>query len=318
MYDVTALGELLIDFTPYGKSESGNPLYKANPGGAPCNVLSQLCKLGKKTSFIGKVGDDSFGHTLGGLLEHLGIGTEGLRYSNNALTTLAFVHLDDAGDRSFSFARNQSADVMLLSDEIDQEQIRNSRIFHCGTLPITGEPSRSATLKALQCAKDSGILVSVDPNLREPLWPDLEQAKKAMWQVMEYSDIIKISDYELAFLYGTVDVKEGAVKLYSDLKPKIIFATCGKDGAYLKTENGIWYHRCYTEVKTVDTTGAGDAFFGAALSKLLDTGFAVAQEQAMDILRFSSAAAALVTTKKGAILSMPSRDEIEQLISENG
>lgn len=317
MYDVTALGELLIDFTPHGKSESGNTLYETIPGRAPCNVLSQLCKLAKKTSFIGKVGNDSFGYTLGGLLERLGIGTEGLRYPNDALTTLAFVHLDDAGDRSFSFARNQSADVMLLSDEINQEQIRNSRIFHCGTLSMTGEPSRGATLKALQCAKDHNVLISGDPNLREPLWPDLDQGKKTMWQILEYADIIKISDYELSFLYGNIDVKSGTEKLYSDLKPKLIFATCGRDGAYLKAENGLWWHRCYLEVETIDTTGAGDTFLGAALSKLLDMGLGVDQGQALDILQFSSAVAALVTTRKGAIMSMPPFDEIERLIAEN-
>lgn len=317
MYQVVALGELLIDFTPYGVSDTGNILYEANPGGAPCNVMAQLNKLGNSTAFIGKVGNDCFGRELMSLLKNLSIGTQGLLLSDTELTTLAFVSLDEKGDRNFSFARKQSADVMLRWDEVNRSLIEGCDVFHCGTLSMTDEPCRSATLQALAYAKQAGKLISVDPNLREPLWKDLEQAKAAMWEVMRFADIAKISDYELEFLLGPGNLEQKAEELYRRIDSSMLFVTCGRDGAYLKSRDGWYFNRCYNEVKTVDTTGAGDSFLGAALHKILALkGEAVAQAQAKDILQFASAAASLVTTRKGAIQSMASPEEIADFLQQ--
>lgn len=318
MFDIVALGELLIDFMPRGISESGNFLFEACPGGAPCNVLSAATKLGKKTAFIGKVGTDLFGRFLGDAVASYHIDTSSLYRTDTAFTTLAFVALDKEGNRDFSFSRIHSADTLLAEEEISEDLIGGARIFHVGTLSMTDEPVRSATIKALKLAKQKGVLVSVDPNLREPLWNTSEDAKEAIRTVLSYADIIKISDYELTFLYGDTDIAEAAKQCIAEFSPKLLFATCGKDGAYALTADKILHHPCYLKVKTIDTTGAGDSFCGAALSKLLDFGCnpdTLTEDRLFEMLQFASAAAALTTTRYGSIAVMPDAKEIEELIT---
>lgn len=317
MFDTVSLGELLIDFTPRGLSEQGSYVFEANSGGAPCNVLAAMTKLGNSAAFIGKVGDDTFGHFLCDTLKRLNINTDSLYFSEDSFTTLAFVTIDETGNREFSFNRNKSADVMLAPEEVDSELIKKSRIFHCGTLSLTDSPSREATLRALDVAKENGVLISVDPNLREPLWKNLDDARRAINLVLGYADIIKISDYELEFLYGIKDIKQSALKLWNEYKPKILFVTCGRDGAYLLKDDIFLHHPCF-DVKTIDTTGAGDCFCGAALSCILNKklNFAGLDVQACSyILKFASAAASLATTKRGAIASMPDTEDIVKLMN---
>ena len=316
MFDVVSLGELLIDFTPRGLSEQGSYVFEANSVGAPCNVLAAVTKLGKSAAFIGKVGDDTFGHFLCSTLKRLNINTDSLYFSGDSFTTLAFVTIDDTGNREFSFNRNGSADVMLEPEEIDPELIKKSKIFHCGTLSLTDSPSREATLRALDIAGKNGVLISVDPNLREPLWKSLDDARRAMELVLGYADIIKISDYELEFLYGKKDIKQAALTLWNEYKPKILFVTCGRDGAYLLKDDIFLHHPCF-DVKTIDTTGAGDCFCGSALSCMLDKGLdfdSLGADDCKYILKFASAAASLATTKRGAIASMPDAGEVIKLV----
>ncbi len=318
MFDIVALGELLIDFMPRGTSESGNFLFEACPGGAPCNVLSAATKLGKRTAFIGKVGTDLFGRFLGDTVASHNIDTSSLYRTDTAFTTLAFVALDQAGNRDFSFSRIHSADTLLAEEEISEELIEDARIFHVGTLSMTDEPAKSATIKALELAKQKGVLISVDPNLREPLWKTSADAKDAICKVLSYADMIKISDYELTFLYETTDIAEAAKRCFAEFSPKLLFATCGKEGAYVLTADALLHHPCYLNVKTIDTTGAGDSFCGAALSKLLDYGCnpdTLTKEQLFEMLQFASAAAALTTTRYGSIAVMPDEKEIQDLIT---
>ncbi len=311
MTDVTALGEILIDFTSKGKM-----LFEANAGGAPCNVLASLSKLSKSTSFIGKIGTDMFGKFLKNTLVDYNIDICGLKETEDYFTTLAFVTLDEAGNRDFSFARKFSADTMLKKDDIDENIILNSRIFHCGTLSMTEESSRKAQLFALDTAKSRDVVISVDPNLRLSLWKNDYEAKKAIDTVFSYADIIKISDYEIEFLCGEKDVLTGAEELFRKYGPKILFATCGENGAYLIKDDIVLYHPCFN-VNTIDTTGAGDCFTGAALAKLLDYNLEfgnIQYKQCNEILCFACAAAALSTEKYGAMASMPTIDDIDKLI----
>lgn len=320
MRDITALGETLIDFTPYGTSPQGNDLFEANPGGAPCNVLAMMSALGDQTAFIGKLGTDSFGKKIRNTIESLSIDTSGLVMTDDYMTTMAFVTLSDSGDRTFSFARKQSADIMLSKEEIDLKLIKESKIFHCGSLSLTDEPARSATICALEYAKSNHICISADPNLRELLWNDMDYARKSICTLLSYADIMKISDYELDFLYPSGTFEEKAESLYDTYHPEILFITCGKNGSYVKFKDKLLWHKCYENVKTIDTTGAGDAFFGACLHKLLETNLnfqSLAEQTCMDIIRFASAAAALVTTKKGALKSMPTNKEIDALIKQD-
>lgn len=311
MTDVTALGEILADFTPKGER-----IFETNAGGAPCNVLAALSRLSKSTSFIGKIGNDMFGKFLKQTLTEYGIGTDGLKETDDYFTTLAFVSLDEKGNRDFAFSRKFSADIMLTKEDVDENIILNSRIFHCGTLSMTDENSRKAQIFALDTAKKRNIAISADPNLRLALWKNESDAKKAMDTVFSYADIIKISDYEVEFLCGTDDVLKGAEKIFKIYGPKILFATCGEKGAYLIKDDIILHHTCFN-VKTVDTTGAGDCFMGAALAKLLDYNLefgAIQYNQCKEILRFASAAAGLATEKYGAIASMPTNEEIKELM----
>lgn len=316
LYDVTAMGEMLIDFTLNGQSEQGNHLFEACPGGAPCNVLAMLNKLGRKTAFIGKVGEDQFGRLLKGTIDELGIETKGLILDKEIHTTLAFVHTFPDGDREFSFYRKPGADMMLTEEEVDYDLIRQSRIFHFGTLSMTDEPVRSATKKALEVAKEAGCLITFDPNLRPPLWNSLDEAKKQMEYGFQYCDMLKISDNEIQFVLGKEDYDEGICYLQDKYNIPLIFLTMGKDGsrAYYKD---IRVERKGFQVKAIETTGAGDTFCGCSIHGLLTHGLEGLTEEILgDMLTYANAGAALITMKKGAIRSMPEPENITKLIEE--
>lgn len=316
LYDVTAMGEMLIDFTLNGQSEQGNNLFEACPGGAPCNVLAMLNKLGRKTAFIGKVGEDQFGRLLKGTIDELGIETKGLILDKEIHTTLAFVHTFPDGDREFSFYRKPGADMMLTEEEVDYDLIRQSRIFHFGTLSMTDEPVRSATKKALEVAKEAGCLITFDPNLRPPLWNSLDEAKKQMEYGFQYCDMLKISDNEIQFVSGKEDYDEGIRYLQDKYNIPLIFLTMGKDGsrAYYKD---MRVERKGFQVKAIETTGAGDTFCGCSIHGLLTHGLeGLTEENLGDMLTYANAGAALITMKKGAIRSMPEPENITKLIEE--
>ena len=315
-YDVIALGELLIDFTMNGQSSQGNNMFEACPGGAPCNVLALLNKMGKKTAFIGKVGKDQFGTLLRNTIAEAGIDASRLAVDDKVNTTLAFVHTFPDGDREFSFYRNPGADMMLTEEEVDPEFISRARIFHFGTLSMTHDGVRTATKKAVQAAKDGGCLISFDPNLRPPLWSSLDLAKEQMEYGFSVCDILKISDNEIQFVSGKEDYDEGIAYLQEKYDIPLILLTMGKDGsrAYYK---GMRVERPGFSVQTIETTGAGDTFGGSSLNFLLEHDFnKLTEEELGEMLTFANAAAAIVTTRKGAIKAMPERGEINQLIEQ--
>lgn len=315
-YDVIALGELLIDFTMNGQSEQGNNMFEACPGGAPCNVLALLNKMGKKTAFIGKVGKDQFGTLLRDTITEAGIDASNLMVDENVNTTLAFVHTFPDGDREFSFYRNPGADMMLTADEVNPEVVKDTKVFHFGTLSMTHEGVREATKKAVETAKANGCLVSFDPNLRPPLWSSLDLAKEQMEYGFGKCDILKISDNEIQFVSGKEDYDEGIAYLQETYNIPLILLTMGKDGsrAYYK---GMRVERPGFSVKAIETTGAGDTFCGSSLNYLVDHDFEnLTEEQLGEMLTFANAAAALVTTKKGAIKAMPVKEEVLELIQK--
>lgn len=315
-YDVIALGELLIDFTMNGQSEQGNNMFEACPGGAPCNVLALLNKMGKKTAFIGKVGKDQFGALLRDTITEAGIDASNLMVDENVNTTLAFVHTFPDGDREFSFYRNPGADMMLIADEVNPEVVKDTKVFHFGTLSMTHEGVREATKKAVETAKANGCLVSFDPNLRPPLWNSLDLAKEQMEYGFGKCDILKISDNEIQFVSGKEDYDEGIAYLQETYNIPLILLTMGKDGsrAYYK---GMRVERPGFSVKAIETTGAGDTFCGSSLNYLVDHDFEnLTEEQLGEMLTFANAAAALVTTKKGAIKAMPVKEEVLELIQK--
>lgn len=314
MLDVVALGELLIDFTPAGKSENGNQLFETNPGGAPANVLAALSRLGKKTAFIGKVGDDQFGHFLQGVLQRMYIDTSGLRMTDKAKTALAFVHLGEGGDRSFSFFREPGADELLHEDEIDPELVKRAKFFHFSSNSLTAEPARSATRKAIQLAKEHDVRISFDPNIRMPLWKEPQLLKDLVLQCMAGVDYLKVSREELEFLSECSDLAEATQRIYEAYKIRFIFVTLGAEGCFYRMEEHLGSQAGYP-IETVDTTGAGDAFCGAVLYQLsqLPDPTVCTEEQLAGIVDFANAAAAISTTQKGAIPAMPTLSQIEQL-----
>ena len=315
-YDVIALGELLIDFTMNGQSEQGNNMFEACPGGAPCNVLALLNKMGKKTACIGKVGKDQFGALLRDTITEAGIDASNLMVDENVNTTLAFVHTFPDGDREFSFYRNPGADMMLTADEVNPEVVKDTKVFHFGTLSMTHEGVREATKKAVETAKANGCLVSFDPNLRPPLWSSLDLAKEQMEYGFGKCDILKISDNEIQFVSGKEDYDEGIAYLQETYNIPLILLTMGKDGsrAYYK---GMRVERPGFSVKAIETTGAGDTFCGSSLNYLVNHDFEnLTEEQLGEMLTFANAAAALVTTKKGAIKAMPVKEEVLELIQK--
>ncbi len=327
MFDVVALGELLIDFTQNGLSQQGNGLFEANPGGAPCNVLAMLTKLGKKTAFIGKVGDDFFGRMLAETIREVGIDDSNLAYDHDIHTTLALVHTFADGDRDFSFYRNPGADMMLSQQDVDMSMVNDTRIFHFGTLSMTHEGIREATKAAVLEAKKSGALVSFDPNLRPPLWESLEDAKEQVRWGLGYCDILKISDNEIQWLTGEESYTEGVKKIRREFSIPLILVSMGRDGsrAYYQQdekENGtgiIVEGKPFIQENTIETTGAGDTFCACVLNYVLDHGLDnLSVEGLKEMLTFANAAASLITTRKGALRVMPGREEVEKLIAERG
>ena len=315
-FDVIAMGELLIDFTMNGQSEQGNNMFEACPGGAPCNVLAILNKLGKKTAFLGKVGKDQFGKLLRDTLDQVGIDTTNLLTDDEVSTTLAFVHTFPDGDREFSFYRNPGADMMLEEADVDEEFLKKARLFHFGTLSMTHEGVRKATKKALKTAKENGLLVSFDPNLRPPLWSSLELAKEQMEYGFQYCDILKISDNEIQFVSGKEDYDEGIHYLQDKYNIPLILLTMGKDGSRAYYKDMRVERKGFT-VKAIETTGAGDTFCGSSLNYVLEHDFNnLTEEELGEMLTFANAGAALITMKKGAIRSMPEKDEILNMINQ--
>ena len=314
-YDVVALGELLIDFTDNGISGQGNTIFEANPGGAPCNVLAMLQKLGNKTAFIGKVGKDIFGTKLKEVLKEVGIDTSGLVMDKKVRTTLAFVQTLKGGDRDFSFYRNPGADMMLEEGDINNSLIKNCKIFHFGTLSMTHKGVRKATKKAITKAKESGALISFDPNLRPPLWESLDDAKKQVEYGLGQCDILKISDNEIQWFTGEKDFDKGIKKLQDRYSIKLIVLSMGKDGSRAYYKNLRVEKPAFVQKNTIETTGAGDTFGGCCLNFILKYGLDnMDQEKLEKMLTFANAAASLITTKKGALRVMPTKDEVKDFI----
>lgn len=316
LYDVTALGELLIDFTENGTSSQGNPLMEANPGGAPCNVLAMLERLGKKTAFIGKVGKDMFGEQLKAAVEEVGIDTRNLIMDETVHTTLAFVHTYPDGDRDFSFYRDPGADMMLTKDEVQKDLIENSRIFHFGTLSSTHEGVREATRHAIDLAKEAGCIITFDPNLRPPLWKSLEDARKEIEYGMTKCDVLKISDNEVEFLFGTSDYDKGAALIREKYHIPLVLITMGKDGSRAYYKDLRVEAAPFLQENTIETTGAGDTFCASALNYVLEHGLEnLTEDNLMELLTFANAAASLITTRKGALRVMPDRQEVLDFIA---
>ena len=311
-YDVVALGELLIDFTENGTSGQGNPVYEANPGGAPCNVLSMLNRLGHQTAFLGKVGNDIFGRRLRSTVESAGINVEGLLTDEDVRTTLAFVETKPDGDRDFSFYRNPGADMMLREEEVRDDIIAAGKIFHFGTLSMTNEPVRSATKHAIAVAKENGALISFDPNIREPLWKDMEEAKEQTAYGLSVCDILKISDNEIQWFSGKEDYTEGIRMLQQTYQIPLILLSMGRDGSRAYYKNMIVEVPAFLQKNTIETTGAGDTFGACCLHYILQYGLMeLTEQQLKDMLTFANAAASIITIRKGALRVMPCLEEIQ-------
>ena len=310
-FDVCALGELLIDFTGNGISSQGNPIMEANPGGAPCNVLAMLNKLGYKTAFIGKIGDDIFGRQLKKVVEEAGINTDCLVTDKAVHTTLAFVNTLPGGDREFSFYRNPGADMMLSESDVNEQLIADSRIFHFGSLSMTGEICEAATKKAVKAAKKAGLVISFDPNLRESLWESLALAREKIEYGIAQCDILKISDNEIQWFTGEQDFDRAVEKLRSRFgNIKLLLLSLGKKGSRAYSgENSAFAP--IAPANTIETTGAGDTFCGAILSKVLEYGLReYSNRELLDMLIYANAAAAIVTERRGALKVMPRLEEI--------
>ena len=314
--DVVALGELLVDFTCNGTSSQGNPFYEANPGGAPCNVLAMLAMLGKRTAFIGKVGDDQFGHLLRQVGLEAGISMDSLVLDPHSHTTLAFVKTAENGDRDFSFYRDPGADALLEPDEVPTDVIAAARIFHFGSLSLTGEPVRSATQKVVALARAAGCLLSFDPNLRPPLWHSLEEAREQISWGLAQCDVAKISDDELLFLTGKTDFDEGAAQLMAQYPNiRMVNITAGAQGSISYCQGMRVFEPGVSLGGVIETTGAGDTFCACVLNYLLEHDLNHLTEQDLSrMLRFANAAAYLVTTRRGAIRSMPEPKQVQALL----
>ena len=316
-YDVTALGELLIDFTENGVSGQGNPIYEANPGGAPCNVLAMLAKLGRKTAFIGKVGRDIFGNRLKEILAETGIDVSNLVTDKDVRTTLAFVETFPDGDRDFSFYRNPGADMMLREDEVNEDILRDTKIFHFGTLSMTHEEVRRATKKAVETAKAAGAVLSFDPNLREPLWNSLEEAKEQTAYGLSQCDFLKISDNEIRWFTGEEDFDAGIRKLQEQYNIPLIVLSMGKDGSRAYYKDLRVEVAPFLQENTIETTGAGDTFGACCLHYVLQCGLDGFDEDSLrEMLVFANAAASIITTRKGALRVMPAMNEVQELIKK--
>ncbi len=316
MFDVVALGELLIDFTPAGTSEAGNILFERNPGGAPANVLAAVTKLGGTGALIGKVGYDQFGFFLRDVLERHGIDERGLCFSHDVNTTLAFVQLNEHGDRSFSFYRKPGADTTLTREDLDFGLIDSAKIFHFGSLSMTDEPARGATRAALEYARKKGKVITYDPNWRPALWANDEQAKENMLFGLQYADVLKISEEELVFLTGSGDVEAGS-RQFLERGVKAVVVTLGAKGCYYRCAKGSGFLRTY-DTNVIDTTGSGDCFFGAMICQISRYKGAleeISPEELAKMADFANAAGALCATQKGALSSMPTEEEVTRCMS---
>ena len=313
MLDVVALGELLIDFTCVSTDVDGYPTMAAHPGGAPANFLAALSKFGAKTALLGKVGSDAFGKMLTATLENSGIGTAGIICDDEVFTTLAFVTLDETGDREFSFARKPGADTCLRFEELDLSLIDAAKVFHFGTLSLTDEPARTATYQAVEYAKSKGKLITYDPNLRKPLWKSMDEAKRQMLWGLSQADVVKISDEEVVFLFGMTP-QQGAAHILKAYGVKLVFVTCGADGCYFQNAEASGHVPGLQGIKVADTTGAGDIFGGSAVWKLLQIGKApekLTADELTEMTAFACKAAGLSTTRAGGISSVPSLQEVQ-------
>lgn len=311
-YDIIALGELLIDFTCTGTDEAGYPMMAAHPGGAPANFLAAAAKAGGRTALLGKVGDDVFGHLLAHTLEQAGIDTAGLLSDPACFTTLAFVTLDEQGDRTFSFARKPGADTQLRFEELSLSMLDQAKLFHFGSLSLTDQPVREATVRAVGYARERGKLISYDPNWRPPLWHSEDEARLQLLWGLRQTDIVKISDDEVRFLFGC-GPEEGAERILYEYGAQLVFVTCGADGCWFQNRLARGHEDSLAELAVVDTTGAGDIFGGSAVMQLLLTGRQPGQldEAALRaVVRYATAAAGLSTTRPGGISSVPSREEV--------
>lgn len=311
LFDVTALGEILIDFTPCGKSAAGQRIFEQNPGGAPANVLTCLSKFDKKTAFLGKIGKDMHGAFLKSVLEDNQINTEGLAEDDSVFTTLAFVALSESGERSFSFARKPGADTCLTEAELKKDIIKDSKILHIGSLSLTADPSKSTTFAALETAKEHGVVVSYDPNYRAPLWDSKQAAMDGMRSVLSFVDVMKLSDEETALLTDEAEPEKAAKKLL-EKGISIVAVTLGADGALVCTKEGSITVPGY-KADMVDTTGAGDSFWGGFLNQLIESGKKpcdVTLEEAAAFVKFGNAVASLCVEKRGAIPAMPAPEDV--------
>ena len=318
MFDVVALGELLIDFTCLSVDEAGYPTLAAHPGGAPANFLAALAQYGAKTALIGKVGRDAFGAMLTRTLERAGIDVSGLRAAEDIFTTLAFVTLDGQGNRAFSFARKPGADTCLSREEIDLSLLDAARVFHFGTLSLTDEPARSATRAAVAYARERGALLTFDPNLRPPLWRNLEEAREQMLWGLGQADVVKISDEEVRFLFQC-GPEAGAERLHREMGVPLVFVTCGGEGCFFHSARAHGHEAGLSALQVVDTTGAGDIFGGSAVWKLLQTGKApqaLSEAELRGIVRFACTAAGLSTTKQGGLSSIPTLEQVQARLAE--
>ena len=312
MYDVVALGELLIDFAPHSTNSAGYPVLAANPGGAPANFLAALTRYGCKTAMISKVGDDLFGRLLVQTLRDAGIDTRGVLKDPDWFTTLAFVSLDASGNRDFSFARKPGADTCLKPEELCVELLETSRVLHFGTLSLTDEPAASATREAVRRAKENGLLVSLDPNLRKPLWKQEEDARAVMEWSLRQADIVKISDEEIDWLWQLTP-EAGAQRLLREYGVSLVYATLGPKGCHAATRNHCVTVGSPAGIHVVDTTGAGDIFGGSAMSRFLQTGKKpdeLTEDELRAIVTFACTAASLSTQVHGGISSVPAPEAV--------
>ena len=312
--DVVALGELLIDFACVSSDADGYPTMAAHPGGAPANFLAAITKFGGKTALMGKVGTDAFGKMLTGTLEKAGIETRGLLADDDYFTTLAFVTFDETGNREFSFSRKPGADTQIRFEDLDLSLIDECKIFHFGTLSLTDEPARTATQKAVAYAKSKGKLITYDPNLRKPLWKDLETAREQLLWGLEQADVVKISDEEVEFLFG-LGVEDGAEHILRTFGTRLVFVTCGPDGCFFKNAAACGHVPSLKNIKVIDTCGAGDIFGGSAVWKLLQLGKApetLSEEELRDVVTFACTCAGISTTRSGGISSIPTLEEVRE------
>ncbi len=318
MSAVVCLGELLIDFvaTESGVTLAQSPAFTKAPGGAPANVAVGLARLGISSAFMGKVGDDPFGHFLANTLQESGVDVSPLVFSPEARTALAFVSLRADGERDFMFYRHPSADMLFEAGEVDEQAIRAGRIFHFGSITLIGDPSRSATLHAVRLAQEAGLIISYDPNLRLSLWPDAQTAREGMLTGWPYAQVIKVSDEELLFLAEKEDLAEAARALWND-QLRLLVITQGSAGCHYFTNGGSGQVSGFA-VETVDTTGAGDGFVAGLLKHLAQDENLFADPDALKkALRYANAVGALTTTRRGAIPALPHFEQIEALLDKH-